>query len=41
MSGKAFIAKDTIQKELAQQSELQIKSWKSRIKIQELISKQD
>ncbi len=28
-------------KELAQQRELQIKSWKSRIKIQELISKKD
>ena len=28
-------------KELAQQRELHIKSWKSRIKIQELISKKD
>jgi len=28
-------------KELAQQRELQIKSWKSRIKILELISKKD
>ncbi|TDD74876.1 GIY-YIG nuclease family protein [Flavobacterium caseinilyticum] len=28
-------------KELAQQRELQIKSWKSRIKIQELISKKE
>ena len=28
-------------KELAQQRELQIKSWKSRIKIQELILKKD
>ncbi|MFV8360057.1 GIY-YIG nuclease family protein [Flavobacterium sp. LS1P3] len=28
-------------KELAQKRELQIKSWKSRIKIQELISKKD
>jgi len=28
-------------KDIAQQRELQIKSWKSRIKIQELIVKQD